>query len=101
MEAKAALHMSSRLMAQYNVTQTDVMAQATDSEEQTQYAGQSTVSITCTKDLFSKVISQTWFHDVASAMTVFFDCKAYSTALTRSIEWTFYGIASENKKEEE
>jgi len=73
----------------YHLTTSSLIA----SEEQTQYAGQSTVSITCTKDLFSKVISQTWVHDVASAMTVFFDCKAYSTALTRSIEWTFYGIA--------
>jgi hypothetical protein len=93
MEAKAAFHMSSRLMAQYNVTQADVLAQATDSGEQKQYAGQSTVSITSTKDQYAKVISQTWVHDVASAMMKFFDCKSYSTALTFSIEWTFYGIA--------
>lgn len=93
MEAKAALHMSSRLMAQYNVTQADVLAQATDSGEQKQYAGRSTVSISSTKDRYAKVISQTWVHDVASAMTVFFDCKSYSTALASSIEWTFYGIA--------
>jgi Protein of unknown function (DUF2786) len=93
MEAKAALHMSSRLMAQYNVTQADVLAQATDSGEQKQYAGQSTVSITSTKDQYARVISQTWVHDVASAMTKFFDCNSYSTALAFSIEWTFYGIA--------
>ena len=93
MEAKAALHMSSRLMAQYNVTQADVLAQATDSGEQKQYAGRSTVSITSTKDQYARVISQTWVHDVASAMTKFFDCKSYSTALAFSIEWTFYGIA--------
>jgi hypothetical protein len=93
MEAKAALHMSSRLMAQYNVTQADVLAQATDSGEQKQYAGQSTVSISSTKDRSAKVISQTWVHGVASAMMMFFDCKSYSTALKFSIEWTFYGIA--------
>jgi hypothetical protein len=93
MEAKAALHMSSRLMAQYNVTQADVLAQATNSAEQKQYAGQSTVSISSTKDRTAKVISQTWVHDVAAAMMMFFDCNSYSTALTSSIEWTFYGIA--------
>lgn len=92
-EAKAALHMSSRLMAQFNVTQADVLAQAADSEDQKQYAGQSTVSITCTKDPFAKVISQTWVQSVAGAMEVFFDCKSYSTARRWSIEWTFYGIA--------
>src|SRR4051812_32859968 len=77
MEAKAALHMSSRLMAQYNVTQADVLAQATDSGEQKQYAGQSTVSISSTKDRYTRAISQTWVHDVASAMMVFFDCNSY------------------------
>jgi hypothetical protein len=92
-EAKAALHMSSRLMAQYNVTQADVLAQAADSEQQKQYAGQSNVAITSTKGPFAKVISQTWVHRVAAAMEVFFDCKTYSTARTWSIEWTFYGIA--------
>jgi hypothetical protein len=93
MEAKAALHMSSRLMAQYNVTQADVLAQATDSGEQKQYAGQSTVSISSTKDRYARAISQTWVHGVASAMMMFFDCNSYSTALEFSIEWTFYGIA--------
>lgn len=94
MEAKAALHMSSRLMAQYNVTQADVLAQAIDSEEQARYAGQPTVSITNTKDPFAKAISQTWVHDVAEAMEIFFDCKSYSSAKTFSIDWTFYGIAA-------
>jgi polyhydroxyalkanoate synthesis regulator phasin len=92
-EAKAALHMSSRLMAQYNVTQADVLAQTVDSEQQKQYAGQSRVSITCTRGPFAKVISQTWVQRVAGAMEVFFDCKTYSTAGAWSIDWTFYGIA--------
>ena len=93
MEAKAALHMSSRLMAQYNVTQADVLAQATDSEQQVHYAGQSIVSIKVAKDPFAKAISQTWVYDAVNAMQLYFDCKSYSEARTSSIEWTFYGIA--------
>ena len=93
MEAKAALHISSKLMAQYNVTQADLLAHASTDEEQLQRAGQSMVTITPTRSHTAKVVSQTWVHDVALAMEVFFDCKSYSSARTLSIDWTFYGIA--------
>jgi Protein of unknown function (DUF2786) len=39
MEVKAALYMSSRLMAQYNVTQADLLAQSKELEQQKEYAG--------------------------------------------------------------
>jgi hypothetical protein len=39
------------------------------------------------------VIYQDFVNTVALAMGIFFNCKSYSTRLTRSIDWTFYGIA--------
>lgn len=92
MEATAALRMSSRLMTQYNISQADVLAQATTSEEQVRLGGESTVVITNTKSQLAKAVSQTWVLDVAIAMGSFFDCKCYSTAWTHKIVWTFYGI---------
>jgi len=92
MEAKAALRMSSRLMAQYNVSQADILALASTSEEQAALGGASTVAITSTKSVVAKVIMQSWVRDLINAMKIFFDCKAYSTAYGYKIVWTFYGI---------
>ena len=94
LEAKTAWRMSSRLMAQYDVTQADLLANAEKQDDYAVLGGQSTVVITSTKDLSKRVISQTWVHDVVNAMTIFFECGAYSTALTASLKWTFYGIAA-------
>jgi Protein of unknown function (DUF2786) len=93
LEAKAAWRMSSRLMAQYNVTHADLY-QATKNEDLINFAGRSVVAITHTKSDFVKVLHQAWVSDIANAMTTFFDCKWYSTARAFSVEWTFYGIAA-------
>ena len=65
MEATAALRMSSRLMAKYNVSNADLLAQASTSEEQARLGGEPTVVITSTKSPSTKVVSQTWVLDVA------------------------------------
>jgi hypothetical protein len=96
LEAKAALHMSKRLMAQYNVTQAEVLEKTTDDNDYAALGGQSTVEITSTKGRQARVIFQTWVSKLVSAIKMFFNCKAYSTRRRRlaSIEWTFYGIAA-------
>lgn len=86
-EAKAALRMSSRLMAQFNVTHADVISH-TNSEERLRFAGQSVVGITSTKGEDKRVIMQTWADIVAGTMTTFFDCKLYSIHHSHTIKWT-------------
>jgi len=93
-EAQAAWRMASRLMAQYNVTQADLLDRTTNDHDYAALGGQSVVDITSTKGSEARVISQTWVHDVAIAMTIFFDCRTYSTRRLASVEWTFYGIAA-------
>ncbi|KIW92597.1 uncharacterized protein Z519_06444 [Cladophialophora bantiana CBS 173.52] len=93
-EAKAALYLASRLMSQYNVTNADLKDRTTNDDDYAALGGQSVVAITNTKSSEAKVISQTWVHDIAAAMTIFFDCQTYSTQRLTSIEWTFYGIAA-------
>ena len=95
MEAKAALRLSSRLMAQFNVTQADMLADATTSEDRVQLGGLSKVVVQSTKRGGHALVRiEKWAEDVASAMTVFFDCKYYKTARVVKVEWTFYGIAT-------
>ena len=90
-EAQTAWRMSARLMAQYNVTQADFMAKATNDEDLAQIGGESVVAITTTK---SRLVKQAWVSNIAWAMSNLFDCSKYSTARATSIEWTFYGIAA-------
>lgn len=93
-EAQAAWRMASRLMAQYNVTQADLLDQTTNDHDYAALGGESVVDITSTKGGLARANSQTWVHHVATAMTIFFDCQSYSTRRRSSVEWTFYGIAA-------
>jgi hypothetical protein len=92
-EAKAALRMGAKLMSQYNVTQAELIERA-DDKEKALLAGESVVEIIATTGRSGKVRKYGFTGDLALAMQVFFDCKCYSTARARSIEWTFYGVAS-------
>lgn len=90
-EAKAALFLSQKLMAQHNVTNADLLSK--ESDDQVQFAGSSIVAITSTKECSSYIQHEGFVNDAARAMATFFDCQVYSTRNFDSIEWTFYGIA--------
>ena len=92
-EAKAAFHLASRLMGQYNVSQAEVLAHEPASAQR-QYAGQSVVSIQLMDGDESKPVRyQSYVDALCSAMRRFFDCKSYSSNNYSSLELTFYGIA--------
>ncbi|KAJ3522092.1 hypothetical protein NM688_g8925 [Phlebia brevispora] len=81
-EAKAAL----------SINQADVLA-AEDETQRMKRAGMSVVSI---RSLFDSAVRlESWIATVAEAMTMFFDCKVYSTSFSGGfrLEWTFYGLA--------
>jgi len=91
-EAKAAVHLASRLMGQYNVSQAEVLAHE-DASVRQQYAGQSVVSLRHTDgDKRKGVRHQTYVNDLCSAMECFFNCKYYTTAELFHMTVTFYGI---------
>lgn len=92
-EAKAALRMGAKLMSQYNVTQAELI-ERTDDKEKALLAGESVVEIIATTGRSGKVRNYGFTDDLTHAMRVFFDCKCYSMAGACSIEWTFYGVAS-------
>jgi len=92
-EAKAALRMSSRLMEQYNVGQADLIAAEVNSDGPSTLSGQSTVSVSNAKP-GARIIIENWVRSISGAMQTFFDCKAYTTRRTNSVEWTFYGIST-------
>ena len=92
-EAKAALHLASRLMGQYNVSQAEILAHEPPSVQR-QYAGQSVVSIRRVDGDESKTVNhQSYVDNLCNAMTDFFDCNVYTTSKSSSLELTFYGIA--------
>ena len=91
-EVKSACLLASRLMAQYNVTQADVLA-ANKESDNIKHSGCSIVSIKSTQGQDRKVVRYGFAGGVATAMTIFFDCKSYSSTCLSSIEWKFYGIA--------
>ncbi|KAE8334957.1 hypothetical protein BDV24DRAFT_171759 [Aspergillus arachidicola] len=92
LEAKAALFLAQRLMAQYNVSQADLVANSNDGSK-ARYAGRSKVSITNVKDSTARVIKETFVRKLARAMSIFFDCQCFSTDHRTSIHWYFFGIA--------
>lgn len=92
-EVQASLRMSSRLMEQHNVTEADVIATEVAAADPSTLGGQSVVSITSPKP-DGKVIYETWVRDVVCAMQIFFNCRSYSTRRQKSLDWTFYGIAT-------
>ncbi|ETS84404.1 hypothetical protein PFICI_02429 [Pestalotiopsis fici W106-1] len=92
-EAKTALHLASRWMAQNNVTQAELLAHEAP-EQQKQYAGQSIVAIIrLDGDKYKSVRQQSYVGALMSAMNTFFDCKSYTTMGRSSLHLTFYGIA--------
>ena len=92
-EAKAAVHLASRLMGRYNVSQAEVLAHERPAT-QMQYAGQSIVSIQRVDGDKSKSVNyQSYVDDLCHAMQCFFDCKFYSATKYSSLELAFYGIA--------
>ena len=86
--------MATRYMQQYNVTQADLLEQATNENDYAAMGSQSVVAITRAGEDGKRVTDQTWVSDVGSAMNTLFDTKSYSTARATSLEWTFYGIAA-------
>jgi hypothetical protein len=91
-EAKAALFVAHKLMAQYNVSQADLVANSDDGSK-ARYGGRSTVAITNIKEQTRRVIKEAFVDKLANAMCRFFDCKCFSTNYPTSMNWTFFGIA--------
>ncbi|KAI9038866.1 DUF2786 domain-containing protein [Aspergillus affinis] len=92
-EAKAALFLAQRLMAQYNVTHADLIAND-DIADKAQYGGRSVVSIKNAIDCTKRAKRETFVYKLASAMCILYDCKCYSMDKRTSIEWSFFGIAA-------
>ncbi|KAE8130888.1 hypothetical protein BDV38DRAFT_266017 [Aspergillus pseudotamarii] len=92
LEAKAALFLAQKLMAQYNVSQADLLANS-DDENKAQYAGRSVVLITNVKDRTARVVKETFVGKLARAMCTFFDCQYFSINYKTSIAFSFFGIA--------
>jgi hypothetical protein len=92
-EAKAALFLAQRLMAQYNVTHADLTADG-DVADKAQYGGRSVVSIENAIDRTKRAIKETFANKLARAMCILYDCKCYSMDRRTSIEWSFFGIAA-------
>lgn len=100
-EAKRALHVASRLMKQYNVTQAEVLAHTTP-EQQSQLGGCSVVSIRRTDgDLTKSVQQQVYIAQLAFAMDTLFGVKHFTTKtwtsrepLTKGLTVTFHGVAT-------
>ena len=93
LEAKTAWYMASRLMAEHNVTQADVLAQVTNEEDLAQVGGESTVALTNPSNP-TRVIVREWVHTIAWAMSELFDCSYYWVGKATSVQWVFYGIAA-------
>ena len=92
-ESKAAPSLASRTMAQYNVTQEQVLAYNLVTSQK-YYPGQSVVSITRRdQDRFKSIKFQGYLEILCEAMQCFFGCKYYSTSNLWSLDFTFYGIA--------
>ena len=92
-EAKTALFISQKLMSQHNVTQADLMAND-DKLNKASYGGRSIVRIEKVSGSSRRVMREAFVERVAKAMCTFFDCKSFSTDFGISVEWSFFGIAS-------
>lgn len=91
-EAQQALRLATRLMSSQNLTQADVLA-SSDSEEKQAHAGMSIVEIISQTGAAPR--NESWVNQVACAINLFFDVKAYSTSYANrtKLSWTFYGLA--------
>ncbi|KAJ6593953.1 hypothetical protein B0H19DRAFT_42762 [Mycena capillaripes] len=91
-EARAALRMASKLLERHNVTQAEVMAQETESE-QLKRAGTSIVSVKSTVAPTTAVNIEGWTNTLSAAMDTFFDCQSYNTKFNGArpkVDWAFY-----------
>ncbi|KAJ7901886.1 hypothetical protein B0H14DRAFT_1258867 [Mycena olivaceomarginata] len=96
-EARAALRMASKLLERHNVTQAEVMAQESESE-QLKRAGTSIVSVKSTVAPTTAVSLEGWTNTLAAAMDTFFDCQSYNTKFNGArpkVDWAFYGLAEQ------
>lgn len=91
-EAKAALFVAQKLMAQYNVSQADLVANR-DYGSKAQYGGMSKVEIINVKNRTRRMIKEALVHKLAKATCMSFDCQCFSTYYETSIAWSFFGIA--------
>lgn len=92
-EAKAALHIASRLMKQYNVSQAEVLAHEPP-EVQRQYGGHSCVSIIRRDGDISKPVKQNAFvFPLCDAIETFFNAQSYTEHEDDSVIVVFYGVA--------
>ncbi|RAK98129.1 DUF2786 domain-containing protein [Aspergillus ibericus CBS 121593] len=91
-EAKAAIFVATKLMRLHNVTYADILANDTENSNKEKYGGSSEISITHTTP-FKRPQHETFVRRLACAMSIFFDCKCYSTERRMAIVYTFYGIA--------
>ncbi|KAF9767062.1 hypothetical protein IL306_000426 [Fusarium sp. DS 682] len=91
-EAKAALHVASRLMAQHNVTQAEVLADESQSGR-LQFAGQSVVALRRSDgDRHKRIRIEGYMDSLTEAIRTFFNCKSYSTRKYGAVNYTFYGL---------
>ncbi|KAJ7218017.1 hypothetical protein GGX14DRAFT_695970 [Mycena pura] len=114
-EARAALRMASKLLERHNVTQAEIMAQESETEQLKRHCWTivvdsslpfailipfpRTVSIRSTVAADKPVNAQTWVGTLARAIEIYFDCQSYSTrfgdAPQPRIDHTFYGLAEQ------
>ncbi|KAF4469434.1 hypothetical protein FALBO_3666 [Fusarium albosuccineum] len=93
-EAVAALQMASRLMAQHNATQAQVLANMSQTDR-LRFAGHSIVAIRRSNgDCRKRVIIETYVDSLNAAITTFFNCKSHSTRVYGAVNYTFYGLAN-------
>lgn len=91
-EGSAAMRLAQRLMADHNVAEAEVLSHM-PVEEQARRAARSVVSVRRVVDIGKNVRLGAFVWPLSNAMTIFFDCKYYSTLHTDEREFTFYGIA--------
>ncbi|KAJ1026765.1 hypothetical protein NDA16_002062 [Ustilago loliicola] len=91
-EAQQALRLATRLISSQNLTQADLIA-SSDAETNQTHAGMSIVEIVSQTSASPR--NESWVNQVAIAVNLFFDVKAYSTSYANrtKLSWTFYGLA--------
>lgn len=91
-EAQQALRLATRLMSSQNLTQADILASSSAETNQSR-AGMSIVEIVSQTSATPR--NESWVNQVAIAVNLFFDVKAYSTSYANrtKLSWTFYGLA--------
>jgi hypothetical protein len=91
-EAQQALRLATRLMSSQNLTQADLLA-SSDAEANQARAGMSIVEIVSQTSASPR--NESWTNQIAVAVNLFFDVKAYSTSYANRsrLSWTFYGLA--------